>query len=294
MDGITKDGLIGVDGGGTACRFALVHRGQRVEFRSGSANIHSDPAAALQTLQNGLASLAERAGLALQDMSSFRVYLGLAGALNKDQTDTVIKGLPFARAVVSDDRVTTVTGALGSDNGIVIGIGTGSFFARQHHGKITLIGGWGLALGDEASGAYLGRQVLQKTLHVADGLQKPSGLTDAVFTHFENNTAAIVEFAAAASPKSFATFAPWVINAARDGDVVGRGMMQDGAASIRQRIERLEWQPQQPICAIGGIARFYRDYLPDPMATSFTDPKGTALDGALYLASQLPEPEGTP
>jgi glucosamine kinase len=42
MDNGVQDILIGIDGGGSSCRFALLHGGQRHEVALGPANVYSD------------------------------------------------------------------------------------------------------------------------------------------------------------------------------------------------------------------------------------------------------------
>ncbi len=286
MDGIAEHGLIGVDGGGTHCRFALMRDGNRVDVRVGGANVHSDQVAAIQTLNDGLAALAQKAGLTIADLSPYPAYLGLAGVLSPEKANAVALHLPLANAVVDDDRKTAVVGALGDGDGTILGIGTGSFFARQTGGTVTLLGGWGFLLGDEASGAWLGRHLLQKTLHVVDGLREATDLTRRVAAHFDGRPSSIVTFAASSRPGAFAEFAPWIIEAATEGDLVARDLVGEATAFIRKNIQRLGWQKGEAICALGGLAPHYRAFLPADLAADFVDPIGSALDGALILASR--------
>jgi len=53
--------LIGVDGGGTACRLALTWAGQRHEITLGAANAATDRVGAIATVRAGIQQLAERA-----------------------------------------------------------------------------------------------------------------------------------------------------------------------------------------------------------------------------------------
>ncbi|PVH28229.1 BadF/BadG/BcrA/BcrD ATPase family protein [Pararhodobacter oceanensis] len=278
--------LIGVDGGGTRCRFALLHHGQRFEVQGGPANLHSDRTAAIATLHQGLAALAQSAGLALPDLAAFSAYLGLAGVLRPETAAEVLRQLPLQNAQLEDDRKIAVTGALGTQDGTVLGIGTGSFFARQTAGNITLIGGHGLVLGDEASGAYIGRRLLQLTLHSRDQLRPETDLTRRVMAHFNQSPAAIIDFAAQARPRDFAQFAPWLTDSAEDA--TARDILREGAAFISRALDALGWQPPERLCPVGGVAAAYRPYLDPRIAEAFSAPDGTALDGALTLAASLP------
>lgn len=278
---------IGVDGGGSTCRLALDTGGHVHQVTCGPANVSTDLLGALATLRMGLESLAQRAGLHLDDLRAARAYLGLAGVVGPKTVAAVTAGLPLANAVVEDDRIAAVVGALGQEDGAVAGIGTGSFLARRAAGRLDLIGGWGFVLGDEASGAVLGRRLLSRTLLVADGLVPGSNLTQEVMSDL-GDTAGIVAFATAASPGDFARFAPRIVAAARQGDAVATDLMAEGAAYIVKGLDRLGWKPSERLCLIGGLARHYAEFLPGRMSCCLSKPDGTALDGALALARGLP------
>lgn len=279
------DILIGIDGGGTHCRFALLAHGKRVEHRGGPANVHSDFDRAVATLTDGLAALAQKAGLS--DLSSARAYLGLAGVTGPEAAARVADALPIRRVSVSDDRMSAVVGALGGRDGAVIGIGTGSFLARRAQGRVRLMGGWGFVLGDEASGAYLGRRALQRALHVLDGLAEATPFTDAIHEQFGSTPVNILRFARDAGPADFAAHAPMVLEAARAGDVVAWDILREGADYILHGLNRLGWTPGEILCPIGGLAPHYAGFLPADVTASFAEPSGSALDGALALAADM-------
>ncbi|WP_127561256.1 BadF/BadG/BcrA/BcrD ATPase family protein [Nioella ostreopsis] len=290
----TKSNLvIGVDGGGSNCRLALDAGGRLYEVKCGSANVSTDLEGALTTLRNGLESLAQSAGMALNDLRDARAYVGLAGVVSPAIAATVAEALPFNTVLVEDDRIAAVAGALGSDDGAVIGVGTGSFLGRRVSGRIELIGGWGFILGDEASGAVLGRKLLSRALHVADGLTPVSPLTADILDQM-NGPAGIVEFASGAKPVDFARFAPRIVTAAKEGDAVANALLQEGAAYFMSGLDRLGWQAGERLCLIGGLAQAYGAFLPDSVAGSLSAPDDTALAGALSLARRLPETGGPP
>ena len=278
--------VIGVDGGGTNCRFAMLHQGRRVDFQLGSANASSDLDAALATLRQGLSGLAGAAGLALSDITDVPTFIGLAGVLDQDIATALSRNLPLTCIRIEDDRRPAMVGALGASDGYVIGIGTGSFLGRRAGGVDRLIGGWGLILGDEASGAYLGRQLLRRVLQVADGIHEATPLTREMLTRFRT-TAAIVAFATKAKPGDFAQFAPRVVTSARSEDPFAVGLMQDGARYISRALDHLGWRPGDRICPLGGLAPFYGPYLAPDISAHMSKPEGTALDGALSLAAQM-------
>ena len=280
--------LIGVDGGGTRCRFGLVVSGARFETIGPAANASTDLAGAISSVQAGIADLAKQSGVSMSDLSAARAFVGLAGVLGGPQISAIAAILPTQNAWITDDRRAAVAGALAQDDGLIAGIGTGSFLARQSAGHVTYLGGWGARLGDEASGAWLGRNALARVLHGIDGVEALSDLTRDLLAQFGGDTTGIVEFAARATPQEYAHYARLVADAADAGDAQGMALMRAGAEYIARACAALGGRDDTPLCLLGGVAPRYRSYLGGDLAKRVADPKGSALDGALALAAQVP------
>ncbi|MGH1482214.1 MAG: BadF/BadG/BcrA/BcrD ATPase family protein [Geminicoccales bacterium] len=280
-------GFVGVDGGGTSCRVALEWHGQRTDVVLGGANVATDFHGATKLIREGLDAVAAQAGLSDDQLWACPAYLGLAGVLDEADAEAVAKALPLKAAVVEDDRRATVIGALGHADGTVAGVGTGSFLARRSGACLRLVGGWGIRLGDEASGAWLGRRLLASVLEVVDGLQDETGLTESVFRKFGRSPREIVAFSLNADPAELAGFAPLIIEAAKAGDLIGRTLMREGSNYLVRTMVVLGWQDREPICLIGGIAPHYQEYLPKSFVHAMVPAEGTALDGALQLATDM-------
>ncbi len=280
-------GLIGIDAGGTSCRIALERHGGRTEMVFGSANVTTDFRGATKLIREGLDAVAAKAGLTNSELWTYPAYLGLAGIVDEAGAEAVAKELPLKAAVVESDRRATVIGALGDADGTVAGIGTGSFLARRSGAAMQLVGGWGLRLGDEASGAWLGRGLLASVLEVVDGLREATPLTREVFETFKEAPGRIVTFSLSADPAEFAGFAPGIIEAAKAGDPTGIDLMREGAIYLTTTMAKLGWEGREPLCLIGGVGGHYLDYLPECFARSVVPARGTALDGALKLAAGL-------
>jgi glucosamine kinase len=275
MDG--RDILIGIDGGGSSCRFALLRGAERLEVAGGPANVHSDREGALRTLRTGLGELARRTG---EDLVRARLHAGLAGIMTEEDARQVAAALPVDRIRVTDDRPTTMRGALGAGDGTVAAIGTGSFFGRQAGGSRRFIGGWGYQLGDEASGAWLGRRLLTAVLHAEDGLIAATPLTRELRARL-GGPPGIVAFAKDARPADMAALVADLM-AQRD-DPVATDLLRDGAQWIARAISALGWAEGERLCLLGGLGPQYAPLLGAPVSL----PLGTALDGALALADEV-------
>ena len=277
---------VGVDGGGTGCR-AVIATASRVlgEGNGGPANVTSDQNGAIRSVLDALNSASAVAGV--HDLSNARAHVGLAGVLGAKQADTIREAMPFHTVTVTDDRPTTLAGALGQKDGIVAAIGTGSFIGSRRGANFRFIGGWGLALGDEASAAWLGRSALSETLLVRDGMQSSTDLTNAVLGKFGKDLNAIVDFANTATPAEFGTLAPFVTDAAETGDAIATRLMKDGGFYIELAFANLKPKPEEPFCLTGGLGPSYALYL-SPAAQELLRPaEGSTIDGALSLARAI-------
>jgi glucosamine kinase len=275
--------LIGIDGGGSSCRFALSRDGARFEVTLGAANAFSDRAGTIATLREGIARLAAQAGLSDDDIAAARLHAGLAGIMTPADAAEVAAALPVRAARVTDDRPTTLRGALGEAEGTLAAIGTGSFFGRQSGGAARFIGGWGFRLGDEAAGAWLGRALLAATLHTVDGVRKHTDLSDAVLREF-GAPSALVTAAQGYSPRDFATLAARVVAAAGADDPLALDLMREGADWIVRAATALGWTRSEPLCLTGGLGPHYARFLDADIVA----PRANALEGALALAADIP------
>ncbi|SFB72697.1 BadF/BadG/BcrA/BcrD ATPase family protein [Tropicimonas isoalkanivorans] len=281
--------VLAADGGGTTCRLALKSGDAVQAVTLGSANVSTDIARAAETIRAGLDQLAHEAGVDHATLCALPAYLGLAGVIGSEDAEGLAHRLPLRRVRIEDDRCAAVRGALGAGDGTIAGLGTGSFFGRQTDGAIRLVGGWGSRLGDEASGFWIGREALARTLDVTDGLRPQTGLSDAILTRFGGTPRGIVAFSIAATPGDIAALAPLVADTAANGDPLGIEILDAGVAYIRRILNAIGWRKGEPICLLGGATAAYRGRLPEEIVASVKPPRGSALDGALALAADFRE-----
>lgn len=278
--------FIGVDGGGTGCRLALVREDQRFETTGGPCNVTTDLASALRELTAGLDRLAAQSGMDRGALRALPACLGLAGVVAGDHRPDIAEALRLGYARIVDDRTIALRGALGARNGALVGVGTGSFFAMQTEGRVRLAGGWGLKLGDEASGAWLGREVLALTLATVDGFEAESALSALLLERYRG-APGIVAFSLKARPQDYAALAPEVIEAASAGDRVAGEIMRRGRAYIAATLDAMGWAPPLPLCIVGGLAESYAQTLPEDLRSCLVEPASSALEGALVIAEAM-------
>ena len=275
------DWILGLDGGGTGCRAVLADRSGTVMGRgaAGPANIMSNRDGALHNIM-----AAAEAALAGRPAARVAAALGLAGVNMSGAGEWLGPMLPFGRSRVVHDAVTSVAGALGPADGVVAAIGTGSVFSRQRGGAVVSIGGWGLVLGDDASGAWIGRSVLAHALRSVDGLAEATPLTGALLAHL-GGPAAVSAFAHRATAADFAALVPRILTAPEDA--AAQPVLAQADDYVTRAIARLRGEAELPVVFLGGLGPAFAARLAGrwPIAEA----RGTALDGALRLARELAE-----
>lgn len=277
--------LLAVDGGGTGCRAVLADRSGRVLARGqgGPANIASDPARAAQNLRDlaaGVLAEVVGAGAVAREMGRVRAVMGLAGANLAASVAELRAALPMAGLRVETDAMIALKGALREGDGIVAAIGTGSVFIRQQGGVVQRIGGRGFVLGDEGSGAWLGRALLARALRAADGFTPLTALLAEVLREL-GGVEGVIRFGFTASPADFAAFSPRLLSAP---DPAAQALLAAAVADITESIALLQPDPPLPVVFLGGIGESLALRLAGRW--QIRPALGSALDGALWLALQ--------
>lgn len=278
--------LIGVDGGGTGCRAAIgtYSAGVIAWAEGGRANAASNPDLALKNIISTIDAVAAQAHVPPDALGDAIVHLGLSGVMSAADSLRIAEALPYRNAVVTDDRPTAVSGALGGQDGFLLSVGTGTIVAGCKKGVFRYAGGWGFHVADQASGAWLGRAALERVLLCHDGLFDHTELTRAVFARFDDDPNAIVSFSMSAKPGDFGTLAPLVISGADGEDAWGRSIMRQGAEYLERGLSVLDFRPGDVLCLTGGVGSHYARYLPPEFLAGRIEPRGNALDGAFQLA----------
>src|SRR5690606_35301061 len=91
-----------------------------------------------------------------------------------------------------DDIDIARAGAHEGEDGAVIIVGTGSAGLALVAGARHQVGGWGFHIGDQMSGAILGRDLVRYAVEAADGLVDGSPLTQAVIDQLGGDLDAVM------------------------------------------------------------------------------------------------------
>jgi glucosamine kinase len=278
--------LLGVDGGATRCRARLCAAGGTIlgEGSAGPANIRLGLDESFAAVRDAAAASLAEAGLS-SDEHEIVACLALAGATEPVNLAAARSyPHPFRRVVVTTDAHAACVGAhRGRDGGIVI-VGTGTVGWAVRGAQHYRVGGWGFPISDEGGGAWLGCEVVRRTLWALDGRIPWTGLLKAVSTEFKADAHAMVRWMDQAAPRDYGTFAPFVIEHASRNDTIGRELMQSAAGHIDALAGRLGAFGAARIALSGGLATSIEPWLDEATRGRLVAAAADALAGAIELA----------
>lgn len=271
---------LGIDGGGTGCRAALADGQGRIigQGSGGPANINTD----VQTAARNILSATTEA-LAGHDAAPTELVatLGLAGGTISTAAKALTELLPFARIRIVNDGITAARGALGPGDGILAALGTGSVFAVQRGDQIRQVGGRGFLLGDEGSGAVLGRTLLADAMRAEDGFVPMTPLLGEILAEF-GGIEGIIRFGNTAKPVDFGALAPRIVTS---DDPAAQRIFDRAVEQVRHILATLQDGRRMPLVFVGGLGPYYQARFEGlwPVHPAL----GSSLDGAVQMARQM-------
>ena len=294
-----SDFILGVDGGGTSTRAAIVDRnGKLVGMAQAGPSNYDDigAAAAQQNIDDAIQQARITVGLGQQPFAS--VYFGMAGVVteyDRSAIRQIARNLHVADAnkigVDHDCRI-ALAGGLSGRPGIVLITGTGSScYGRNADGEEWLSGGWGYLLADEGSGYWLGLQALRTATGVHDGTLPYSALYDVVRSRLNLNELRELMhrlYVQGMSRSEIATFAPLVTESAQQGDGASIRILEQAgnvlAACVFSVAKRLRLTDNGcEILQIGGLVNAGDVYL-QPLRSAIRK----QVLGARFSSAELP------
>ena len=280
--------LFGIDGGGSGCRVALTDLQGRIiaQATGGPGNIETS----FQTARKNIVSTCEKcldsANIEKSQLTESFAVLGLAGSNLGNYANALKNKLPFARSLIVNDGVITAEGALGPEDGCIGALGTGSVFVGKKNNQATLLGGWGFNLGDDGSGAKVGKELMRLAIRCHDGLEEHSDLTLSFLREINHDIRGLVEKARIFKPKDYAKYAPIVFTHMKQDDANAKKIILAEARLVEKSLLAVGFSPQKAFCLIGGLGRLYLPHLSDVFRKNVVPPKGDALQGAIAIATR--------
>ncbi len=218
--------VVGIDGGGTRTRVVLADahgtvlaqtEGPGTALTPGSESVAAD---IIKSLIGEVLAKAERS-----ETRPAVCVVGVAGAGQERAAQALWSALATRRVAddvsVQADATIAMDDAFGDSAGVLLIAGTGSVaYSRAPDGRLERCGGWGPNVGDEGSGAWLGRRTLSVVTASHDGREPETALSGALLTTLElESLDDLIPWAVDATPAMLAALAPMVCQVASTGDL---------------------------------------------------------------------------
>ena len=254
--------FLGVDGGGTRTRVALVDGAGLECARAEGPPTLVDPAnpnATIRVITDLCREVASKGGA---DLPVEGLWAGIAGAGTEPTRGAVETALRetglSSRTSVGADAEATFHDAFPSGPGILLLSGTGSIaLARGADGSRLRVGGWGLHLGDEGSGYRIGMSALRSIARSEDGRGVSTDLRDPVLKVLGlAGPADLIKWIATARKADVASLVPLICEVAETGDHAATTVIEKAVDQlvrhVRTLMRRLEPWPATPEVALAG------------------------------------------
>lgn len=273
--------VIGIDGGGTHTRAAVVDAALRLYGQAKGPG--GNPSAVgwettAQVLQEVIRAALNSAGISAGDVAALGIGLaGAPGNRHAERLRAVLEPLlPGAALALSSDLEIALVGAHGGRQGMLLEAGTGSgAWGIGPSGQTVRVGGWGYLIGDEGSGYAIGSAGLRAVMHAYDGRGPATRLTQDLLAALDlPDPEALIRWlyrGETFQPGSLAALAPLVCNAARDGDAAARRIVAQATEDLVLQVEatlRALGQESAPLALAGSLLTAPDSFLAEQFAAA--------------------------
>jgi glucosamine kinase len=281
--------IIAIDAGGSKTKAVIKNTEtlQTFELNAGGASLSHDLSRACLTINKLAEQLVAKADVALSDCV---LVCGAAGAGCENNVETLSSYLSsdFLGKLITTDAQTSLYGVGKGTPIIVVAVGTGSVAMKlDEKGQETMIGGWGFIAGDLGSGAEIGRQIVTRVLVEFD---KDNSEFDPIINEVINligdQRQSILDWLKAASASDYAKLAP-VAFAGYMRSKIAKETIHAAAKDIEELVDSFSNDQHLPVAIIGGLSNQIKLHLSEKLQQRLIEPKGHAVDGALYLGEQI-------
>jgi glucosamine kinase len=257
--------VVGVDGGGTKTHVIVADgRGKELAALTGAASAVK-PGETLHSAEVIGALVRDALAMAEQEDRPRALVAGIAGAGREKERRALqraLEGENIAEDVqVVPDAQVALEDAFGEGPGILLISGTGSVaFGRSPTGQLVRCGGWGPVIGDEGSGAWIGRRALSVVTASHDGREPDTRLVGALLTALElDEVDGLIAWAAQATPADLAKLAAPVLTLASERDLRANSICTIAAEELVIHVRTLARQlfvderAAVPVALAGGM-----------------------------------------
>lgn len=283
---------LGVDGGGTNCRIRLADENLTTlaDAGGGRSNLqieNGDPA--YRSITEGTREVFDKAGIDIAEAANTYACFGMAGGrLPSAREAFARRDWPFGGVEVFDDIDIARAGAHGGEDGAVIIVGTGSAAMAIIDGQRHQCGGWGFHIGDQMSGAILGRELVRRAVEATDGLVSGSPLTEAVVEKLGGNLDEVMDWSFKdRRPADYGALIPMLMDYYEAGDPVAQELVALQFSYIDNYVNWFKVRGAKRMAAVGGFGTRLYPLMIERYGEFIVPPRHEPLHGAVILAKQI-------
>jgi N-acetylglucosamine kinase-like BadF-type ATPase len=297
--------VIGIDGGGTRLRAAIVScSGELLGLgEGGSGNYHDVGANQVRT---NISEAVSQAWTAFDNSPRevAAIFLGLGSIVTREDQEAIreivteLALVPADLIGVDHDLRVALMGGLAGETGIVLIAGTGSScYGRDKHGNSWQSGGWGPTLDDPGSSFWLGRMAMVAAIRDYDGRGEATMLRDGVIDALElsdiRQILRRVELLGM-TRSEVAALARLVTESAAEGDSVACQIIQQGTDELAKMVAAVadkltsnnETTQPIPVVVTGGLTSARQVFM-NPLTQSLRCIAPTAILKEAFLPPVL-------
>ncbi len=282
---------LGVDGGGTNCRIRLADAALATlaEAGGGRSNLQIEGGEpAWTSIMEGTCEVFAKAGIDYAATAQTFACFGMAGGrLPSARQAFERRPWPFAATRVYDDIDIARAGAHGGEDGGVVIIGTGSAALALRDGERFQCGGWGFHIGDQMSGAILGRELVRWAVEAGDQLVEGSPLTEAVIRRLGGSLDEVMDWSFKdRRPADYGALMPLFFDYYDKGDPVAARLMEIELGYIDNYVRWFKARRVSRLAAVGGFGTRLYPLLIARYGDFIVPARHEPLHGAVILAKQ--------
>ena len=282
---------LGVDGGGTNCRIRLADADLNTlaDAGGGRSNLQIEGGEpAFRSIMEGTREVFDKAGIDYSETADTFACFGMAGGrLPSAREAFERRPWPFAQVRVYDDIDIARAGALGGKDGGTVIIGTGSAALAVVNGERFQCGGWGFHIGDQMSGAILGRELVRWAVEAKDQLVEGSPLTEAVVERLGGSLDAVMDWSFNdRRPADYGALIPLFFDFYERGDPVAKQLMAIELGYIDNYVAWFKRRGVTKMAAVGGFGTRLHPLLIERYGDFIVPSEHEPLHGAVILAKQ--------
>lgn len=259
---------IGIDCGGTSTDFVLSDGSLNViaTLRRPSVHMTQVPKETMaETLLEGVKALLETSNTKVEKLSTITIGMagyGESGFVQKAMDEAIdnVFEKPFPKPMVFNDAIVAHAGALKGKDGALLIAGTGSIGILKEEGVYKRTGGWGPTIGDEGSGYWIGKELLNRFSKMADGRLDKTPLYHRLKTYLElendYDLIARMHRFKTLSRTDIAALSEWIGAQAREGDPICLKLYEEAAEHLSECVNALVANAEKetiPLALVGGV-----------------------------------------